>query len=139
MPLGLEIHPDTTPKRPVTNEALSYIDHLRVTAVKCRAKRKTGLFEACALLHMDRGVSQEAYSEALMRGLNEAVGTQTRLLAPGTPELTFDERWLVELGRSIGRGDEASVSFLLQSRVAKEHRRLICFLVGQISECFHLT
>lgn len=139
MPFRLETRVKTVAEPQLPNEAMGYLNHLRFTAMGCRSKRRTGLFEACALLRVDPGASCAAHSEVLMRCLNEALNTQTRLLAPGTTELTFDERWLVEIGRAIGRNDEPSVQFLLQSRVPKEHRRLVRFLIGQISGYFTLV
>lgn len=138
VPLRLETSVNRVPEPELSAEALGYLNHLRFTAMGCRSKRRTDLFEACALLQVNRSASRAAHSEALVRCLNEALNKQTRLFAPGTSEMTFDERWLLELGRAIGRGDEPSVQFLLHSRVPKEHRRLVRFLVGQISECFSL-
>ncbi|MEP4961547.1 MAG: hypothetical protein ABJQ70_00810 [Roseobacter sp.] len=106
--------------------------------MSCRSKPKTDLFEACALLHVQRSKSRDAYAEALMRCLGQALGARARLFAPGTTELTFDERWLVEVGSANMRGDDASLNFLLRSRVAHEHRRLVGFLIARISECFSL-
>ena len=115
-----------------------FLNHLRFVAMSCRAKPRTALFEACALLQADRSASLDAHAEALMRCLNEALGKPARLLMPGTSELTFDERWLLELGRAFGRADKASCQFLLGSRVAHENRRLVGFLVGRISGYFGL-
>ncbi|MEL7213168.1 MAG: hypothetical protein AAGK92_10930 [Pseudomonadota bacterium] len=109
---------------------------MRFVAMGCRSKPRADLFEACALLQTTRGATQEAYAEALMRCLGEAVGKPVRLHAPGVTELSFDEAWLVQLGIASARGDAASLSFLLQSRVALPHRRLVAFLIKQISECF---
>lgn len=139
VPLRLETGAEFVPERPLSDEAFAYLNHLRFISMGCRAKRRTDLFEACALLHADRMASREAHAEALMRCLNEALNKQALLHAPGTVETSFDERWLVELGRSIGREDEPSIQFLLHSRVPQEHRRLVRFLIGQISECFSLS
>ncbi|WP_254685014.1 hypothetical protein [Tateyamaria omphalii] len=124
--------------RPVSDGALGFLNHLRFVSMTCRAKRRADLFEACALLHATRSASQEAHAEALMRCLAQALGKQPRLYAPGTVEMTFDESWLLRLGQAIAVGDEGSVAFLLKSRVLPEHRRLVRFLVGRISEFFAL-
>lgn len=139
VPLRLQTVTEHIPHQDVPSSALGFLNHLRFTAMGCRSMRRTDLFEACALLHTDRHASRNAHAEALMRCLDEALNTRARLLSPGTAEMTFDERWLVELGRAIGRDDEASVSFLLQSRVPRDHHRLVRFLIGRISECFALT
>ncbi|MEO0386941.1 MAG: hypothetical protein AAF281_05345 [Pseudomonadota bacterium] len=125
-----------TPTIGVGERAL--LNHLRFVAMGCRSKPRTDLFEACALLQVGRSDSLAAYGEALMRCLNQALGKASRLLAPGTEELTFDECWLVQLARAEASGDRASAAFLLNSRVGREHRRLVGFLMTRISECFEL-
>lgn len=135
----LETHGARRPVQSLSTEAFAYLNHLRFVAMGCRSKRHTDLFEACALLHVDRNASRDAHADALMRCLNDTLGKKARLYAPGSMDLTFDERWLVELGRAIARSDNASESFLLKSRVSHEHRRLIRFLVKRISDCFSLT
>ena len=131
------VHPLPTPE--LSAAAVDYINHLRFVAMACRVKPRTDLFQACALLHANRSDARTAHAEALMRCLGEALGKPARLLAPGTQELTFDERWLVQLGQAHLAQDLDSLRFLLASRVAFENRRLVAFLVGQISECFALT
>ncbi|WP_415919281.1 hypothetical protein [Tateyamaria sp. SN6-1] len=116
-----------------------YLNHLRFQSMSCRTKPRANLFEACALLQVSRDASREAHAEALMRCLSEALGQPARLHAPGSVELTFDEMWLLQLGRSLVQDDGASVSFLLERRVRREHQRLVRFLVGRIAECFALN
>lgn len=116
--------------------SMAMVNFLRFVFMKCRSKRRTGLFEACALLQTTRTASQEALGEALARGLSEGLGRPTRLHAPGAAELTFDEKWLVQLAGAITTGDTASETFLLASRVPMPHRRLIRFLVAGVSEHF---
>ncbi len=140
VPLYLELQPRCRAERPPPDaEALSFLNHLRLVAMQCRAKARADLFEACALLSMDRTGSQAAHAEALMRCLNQALGQTARLHAPGTDELSFDEAWLMQLGRAVARGDEASTTFLLCSRIAVEHRRSIRFLVSRAAACFSLN
>ena len=124
------------PEQALTAATHGYLNLLRMIAMDCRAKPRTQLFEACALLQTDQSASLDAHAEALMRCLDEALGTRARLFAPGVADMTFDERWLVQLGLATARNDEASVSFLLGSRVAREHRRLVRFLIAQISKYF---
>lgn len=116
-------------------DAWAFLNHLRLVAMTCRVKPKTDLFEACALLKVERSASRDAHAEALMRCLSEAFGKQARLFAPGTVEQTFDEQWLMRLGMACRQGDKDSARFLLSSRVAFEHRRLVRFLIGRIAEC----
>ena len=138
VPLRLDITVEPRPPMPVSPQAFAFLNHLRFKTMQCRAKPRTDLFQACALLQVTRSANYEAHAEALMRCLAEALGKQPRLYAPGTTEMTFDETWLVELGRASARDDQASLSFLLASRVLPEHRRLVRFLLGRISECFSL-
>lgn len=134
-----EIHaPVARPSVPPATETMSYLNHLRFAAMQCRAKPRTDLFEACALLKVEKSASRDAYADALMRCLSEALGKPARLFAPGTTELTFDEQWLLALGQACVRGDEDSQRFLLSSRVGFQNRRLVRFLVGQIADCFAL-
>ncbi|MEM9577405.1 MAG: hypothetical protein AAF999_10375 [Pseudomonadota bacterium] len=138
VPLRLERCVDPGPAQSLSPEAVNFINHLRFISMGCRSKRSTSLFEACALLHVEKSASREAYADALMRCLDEALGKRTRLFAPGTTELSFDESWLVRLGLASAMKDEGSVDFLLRSRVGREHRRLVRYLVAQISKCFSL-
>lgn len=139
LPSRLSTQPEPVQAPDFSPEALAFLNHLRFVAMDCRAKPKTELFEACALLKVDRCASREAHSEALMRCLGEAFGKPARLYAAGTSEMTFDEHWLMRLGVACSRGDEDSQRFLLGSRVAHENRRLIRFLIGRIAECFSLN
>lgn len=120
-------------------EALAFLNHLRFVEMNCRAKPRADLFEACALLKGEMAASRDAHAEALMRCLGEAFGKPARLHAPGTLELTFDERWLMCLGMACDSNDEDSQRFLLNSRVAFENHRLVRFLIGRVAECFALS
>ena len=116
--------------------ALVFLRHLRSVFMTCRPMAKTSLFEACALLHGNPDVAQQAFAEALMRCLGEALSKKVHLYAPGAKETTFDENWLVGLGLAWSRGDEASFDFLINSRVRPENRRLMRYLVSQVAEQF---
>lgn len=118
----------------VAPSAYEYLDFLRSVAMDCRAMPRTDLFEACALLRSTKAETLHAYAGALMRCLNEALGKRAHLHAPGVADLTFDERWLLQLGVASATGDTPSLQFLLTSRVAPEHRRLVSFLIHQISK-----
>lgn len=107
--------------------------------MQCRVLPRTDLFEACALLHGSRSKSVEAHAETLMRCLPEALGHRAKLYAPGVTEVSFDEFWLVQLAAASSREDALSLRFLLHSRVAKEHRRLVAYLIGHIAGHFALT
>ena len=115
-------------------EAFGLLNYLRFVALDCRAKPRTDLFEACALLHATKDRTQQTHAEALMRCIGQALGKPARLYAPGVIEVTFDENWLTQLGLASARQDTASVRFLIQSRVSQEHQRLVGYLVHQISK-----
>jgi len=108
------------------------LNHLRDVAMSCRAKRRTTLFDACARVQRDSSAAQTTCAEALMRCLDEILGHPARLLAPGTSELTFDEAWLMRMARSCALDDRDSLAFLLRSRVAREHQRLVAFLMARL-------
>ena len=111
IPMLLEVQPEALPPPAVGREARAFINSLRFAAMACRAKPRTALFEACALVKVGTEASDQAHAEALMRGLREALGKPAQLYAPGTEALTFDERWLIQLGLSCNRDDDDSLRF----------------------------
>lgn len=121
------------PSCKISDSAFAFLNHLRFTSMACRAKPRADLFEACALLHVTRSANLQAHSDVLMRCLAQALGKQPILHAPGTVETSFDENWLLQLEQATVGRDDASIAFLLKSRVLPEHRRLILFLVIRIS------
>ncbi len=137
--LRSQFEPRKAPAAPVPVVTRPCLDYLRSIAQKARSKPRAHLFEACALLHANRSASLEAHTDALVRCLGEAMGRMPRLLAPQEVEVSFDEAWLISLLRASAQQDKASVSFLLASRVAPPHRRLIRFLTGRIADHFALV
>ena len=117
---------------------ISLINHLRFVGLSCRAKARTDLFEACALLSVDKSHTLKTHAEALMRCLNEILGRRAVFYSPGTSEMSFDEAWSARLATSITQGDEASTTFLLHSRAPHIHHRHLRFLISRISEHFSL-
>lgn len=138
MPLKLNLEPSARIAPEHTSAELAFVNHLRFVAMACRSKPRADLFEACALLQVERSASRTAHADALMRCVGQALGKTPRLHAPGTAELSFDETWLLQLGLACARGDVASQAFLLNSRLAHENRSLVRFLIGQIADCFSL-
>ncbi len=112
-------------------EHLAHLNYLRFVAMQCRCKRRARLFEACATLHVTRNKSRDAFAEALMRCLGEALGRAPELRSPGTFEQTFDEQWLLQLVLCCAAGDQCSVGFLMRSRVPAQNQRLLKYLVTQ--------
>ena len=125
--------------QPSATGDMAFLNHLRFVALGCRAKARADLFSTCAGLALDPAAPVAAHADALMRCLGQAFGTRPLLFRPGTEEVSFDEAWLMQLGKALARGDEASAQFLLTRRVAKPDRRLIRFLVGRVSESFGLN
>ena len=124
---------------PVARSQAAFLNHLRFTALGCRAKSRTDLFEACALLALDRTKSLSAYAEALMLCLDQTLGKRAVLFRPGTAEQSFDEAWLLQLAIALSGKDDASATFLLHSRIEPKHHRHIRFLIAHISEHFSLN
>jgi hypothetical protein len=139
VPLKLALHVEPQQLAPLSVAEAGFLNNLRFVAMECRAKPRANLFEACALLQSTRDASRAAHAEALMRCLQEALGKPARLHSPGSEEMTFDEKWLLQLGQATVAQDEASISFLLASRVSAEHRRLVRFLVARIADSFYLN
>ena len=134
LPLRFQAQTECASGQTEPQDALALLNLLRFTSMRCRAKPRTSLFEACALLHADRHAKKEAYAEALARCFSEALGQPARFLAPGTEETTFDENWLLQLALAEARWDNTSADFLLRSRVSHEHQRLVRFLVSHLFE-----
>ena len=127
--------PETTP---TDRTSAAFLNHLRFTALGCRAKARTDLFEACALLAIHRKRSPAAHADALMRCLDQALGKAAIMFRPGTTEISFDEAWLLQLATALSRQDQASSTFLLHSRTDRQYHRHIRFLVAHISDHFSL-
>ena len=95
------------------------------------------LFLACAALSTDPKRPAEGLALTLFQGFSGQAGVpRLRLFEPGAVDRSFDEAWLERLGRAACEQDEASLTFLLNSRVAREHRRLVRYLVEQVARDF---
>ncbi|MDF0603335.1 hypothetical protein P1J78_21615 [Psychromarinibacter sp. C21-152] len=114
----------------------SLLEHLRVTALDCRAAARADLFEACAMLAVEKPKAREAHAKTLIRTLSQILGKAPRFHRPGVAELSFDEDWLVALSRAVRREDHDSIAFLLRSRVPQHARRSLLFLMAMVSENF---
>lgn len=134
--------PDTvvaTPPRTDLSEAeRALLNHLRLLAMRCRASRRTDLFEACAVLSSDKRVSRAVHAEILMRTLSQALDRAPLLYSPGVSEVSFDEAWILRVARSYAAGDDDSAQFLIRSRVVPHARRNVGFLIAAVSDEFCL-
>ncbi|MCE8005436.1 hypothetical protein [Aestuariivita sp.] len=139
------IEPRTETRNPQSNLPVALtmaerdlLNHLRMTALRCRSAARADLFEACALLSTDRNRARNAHADALMRCIGSALNTRPIFFRPGEAEISFDERWLVSLARAHATKDEASFTFLMASRVDKWAIRNLGFLIRRITDTFSL-
>ncbi len=120
----------------ITTQWRDVLNRLRVIALECRVSAQTDLFKACALLSSQPETARDAHARALIKCLRQVTARTTTFYRPGTTEISFDEAWLVQALSAIKRGDGDSFSFLIRSRVPREHQRNIGFLIRGISEQF---
>jgi len=126
------------PQSLVQDTGLSLVNHLRVIGLRCRAAPQAAPLESCALIGARDDAARAAHAETLMRALPHALGHAPVLYRPGSTALSFDEAWIMELARSLSRGDMPSAEFLLRSRVPLHARRGLSFLLRSVSEHFPL-
>lgn len=117
------------PSADTSDEMRKLLNTVRLAALKCRSAARSELFEACAVLSMERKAAQNVYVTALIKGLATALPKRPIFFRPGVSDLSFDEIWLTSALRCCNEGDWASVNFLLRSRIAPQHRRNILFLL----------
>lgn len=123
-------------RQPMNAADHSLLEHLRVMALECRAASRADLFEACAILAVEKPKAREAHAKTLIRTLSQILGKAPRFHRPGVAELSFDEDWLLALSRAVRREDHDSIAFLLRSRVPHSARRSLLFLMSMVSENF---
>jgi len=106
-----------------------FLDRLRWVALGCRAAARVDLFEACAVLSSDRHVADTAHAEVLVKGMSQAIGKPAVFYRPGVAEISFDEAWILRIVAAMDGGDDASLLFLLRSRVHPAACRNLGFLL----------
>ncbi|WP_172794882.1 hypothetical protein [Loktanella sp. 3ANDIMAR09] len=111
--------------------------HLRKVSRSNRCNGYIDMFGACAALSSNPRIATQAASEVLMRCLSQALGRRPVLYHPDEPDMSFDEKWLSSLARSLQSGDDDSVAFLLHSRVPRHAHRNLVFLMRCICEQFY--
>lgn len=114
------------------------LNHLRMTALECRAAARADLFEACAVLSISAPVARNAYAETLVKCLSQALDKTPVIFRPGVEEVSFDEAWLLRAAETAARKDWNSFEFLVRSRVPLSTRRNLASLILSISEQFSL-
>ncbi|MEP4194429.1 MAG: hypothetical protein ABJL99_02215 [Aliishimia sp.] len=138
-PLQAERHEPRLRLETLPPDARALIMHLRMVALACRTKPRTDLFQACALLTLDKTQARTSHAEALMRCLPDCLGKTPVTHRPGEQEISFDEAWLLSLAQAEARKDENSTTFLLASRARGQDCRHLRFLIHSISEYFDQT
>jgi len=118
------------------SDADCLLEHLRHVSRVNRCKGYIEMFGACAALSGNRHVAVQAASEVLVRCLSQALGRRPVLYRKGEQDRSFDEKWLIALARSLKAGDDASATFLLNSRVPKHARRNMVFLLRRLVDSF---
>ncbi len=128
--------PVASPAQQMPAQARGVLNALRIIAMECRAEARADVFEACALLSNERSVAQDAHARALIRCFGQVLGVRPVFYRPGTVQMSFDEAWLMRLVQCRRNGEWDSFQFLLRSRVGKDQRRNMAFLIGGVSERF---
>lgn len=112
------------------------LNRLRWVARRCRSAARVDLFEACAILSTDRDVADTAHAEVLMKSLSQVLGKAPVFYRPGVGEVSFDEAWLMRVMAALRSDDDASLVFLLRSRVRPSACRNLGYLIRSVSERF---
>lgn len=121
---------------PLDEPARAMLNQVRLLALGCRSAARADLFEACALLALDKDAAREAHATAFLQCLPQAIGQRPKWLRPGEAEVSFDEAWALRLIQAAGQGDHDSLAFLMRRRVAPWARRHVAYLAAQMSERF---
>ena len=106
---------------------------MRRVAARSRASARLDLFGACALLSGDRDVAGRAYLDTFLRTVEQGLGRAPVMYCEACPQMSFDERWVLALLDAHRRDDRDSFAFLLCSRLPREARRHIGFLIAGIA------
>lgn len=105
---------------------------LRVLMRQCRAKARVEVFETCSLLLNAPQEGAQDYADALLRVLSSGLPNGPLIHDVKAPERSFDESWLLALFSAIRRADNASVSFLLRTRLSLHLRRPVGWLAAEL-------
>jgi hypothetical protein len=139
LPTGSVVLTATAPDAGATADT-GLLNRLRLQNLRCRAAARTDLHGLYAHLASSGDAEPSAYVEALLLTLGQSPGGHgLQLFRPGAVEISLDERWLLSLIAALRRGDEASASFLLQSRIGRQDRRPVAFLAGGVARHLDMT
>ena len=116
----------------LTQAQMAVLNRLRRAAMGARVAARTDLFAASAALKLVGATATCGYMETFVRCLPDAMGRPVTWFVPGASEVSDDEAWAMRCLDRIAAGDEASLRFLLHTRIRAADRRNIGFLLGQI-------
>ncbi|MEM9755233.1 MAG: hypothetical protein AAF914_04530 [Pseudomonadota bacterium] len=119
---------------PVDGAIRGLLNRMRFHAATCRAAARLDIHEACAHLTVDPVEAERTAIEVTLRVLGQALMSDPVFYQPGEAGLSFDEAWLVAALTARADGDEASLTFLLRRRIGLQHRRIIAFLLSQLTQ-----
>jgi hypothetical protein len=115
------------------DDARPLLERLRAIAMRGRSQPRLDTRRACEMLRDEPEIAAPVFADALLRTLRTHLGSRPRFFAPGSAEVSFDERWLLALLLARRRGDAASARFLVRSRVAPPARAALDFLSGGLA------
>lgn len=102
---------------PAVTRDWALLDFLRTGALRARLFPQLAPEQACALIATDPTISAERYAQAFFRALAQASTRSLNLHHRGVRHATPDEEWLEGLICALQRGDSASASLMMASRV----------------------
>lgn len=116
-------------------DEISFLNQLRLTAMRCRSSARLDMFEACRLVMNEGAQNHDIVIEALLRTMYQGLNKTPAFLSPNSEELSFDESWLLRCVCGLRDKDYGSVRFLIARRVAQPYQRSMAFLIEKVSEC----
>lgn len=120
-----------------TDPPLALEDALRLVREQQAVARdavRLDLFKACALLALKDSSTARDYANAVVRTLGQALDKTPELRAPDADGVSFDEHWLLRVLERLRAQDDASVAFLISSRVPQPKRDSVIYLVTGLAE-----
>lgn len=118
---------------PFTLAEMAVLNQLRRAAMAGRVAARTDLFAACASLKTRVCTQPMGCMDTFVRCLPEAMGRPVIWFAPGAHEVSRDEAWAMRCLDRITAGDDASLTFLLATRIRNVDRCNIGYLLGRIA------
>jgi hypothetical protein len=108
---------------------LQEIRHLKLTT---RASPRIDVFEACQLITLHTWDADINGLELLIQTLPQVIDRNIRVNKPHNTFLSWDERWLVSLVRSVCANDFDSVHFLIRVLIPKMYQSEIKTITSEL-------